>query len=138
MALVVVCFSGCAPTLTDIRNLQPCRMMLSSLPPQKVANCVVSDAMGEASLDGYWGLVTIAEREGIYNLTVFSMGGPSGELLVKPDGKGGSLIEYRSTVKRDRRRGTSVLENCKGVRRHSPCTGKIMLGKRRDGKWGLR
>ena len=99
VVLVVVCFSGCAATLTDIRNSHPSRMMFSSLPPQKVANCVVSDAMGEASGDGYWVLVTIVEREGIYNLTVFDRGGPSGELLVKPDGKGGSLIEYRSLVK---------------------------------------
>lgn len=100
MALVVGFLNGCAPTVTDIRNSNPVRMMSSPKPPQKVANCVSYEAQAEAgTLTQYWHLVNMTERDGIYNLAVVRNTLISltvmGELTVRPDGQGGSLIEYR-------------------------------------------
>ena len=75
--------------------------MSSLKPPQKIANCVAYETQAEAGTwSQYWHMVSITERDGIYNLSVIRNTITSlavmGELTVKPDGQGGSLIEYRS------------------------------------------
>jgi hypothetical protein len=103
LLILILCFNflfGCV-TVSDIRNSTPVRVMSSPQSPQKIANCVGYETQAEAgNWNKYWDIVSITELDGVYKISVVVNTITSlrivGELTIKPDAKGGSLIEYRS------------------------------------------
>ncbi len=97
--VVMIVFSilvGCAST-GDIRSSAPIKTANSQQSPKKIANCVLHDAQDEVGKlwFPYWQAPTMSEVNGAYKL-FFVSGRPVGELTVKPDEKGGSIIELRA------------------------------------------
>jgi hypothetical protein len=97
LVLGIFFIMGCAPTMSEIHNFNPSKTLISSKPPEKLANCVLYEAKNYRNLG--WGvpIMTLINREGTYYITLES--GPGalvGEVRFMPTPEGGSQVEYRA------------------------------------------
>jgi len=101
---LMLALAGCAPTLTEIRSSNPDNIIESPRSPQSLANCIYYEAQTEADkFNSFWNRIDMTEQESIYRLSLISTGGlfvtqtiPTAEVTIKPNGKGGSIVEIRS------------------------------------------
>jgi hypothetical protein len=102
VALILSVVLGCFPTLTEIRSSNPAAIIEFDKPPQPLANCIKYEAMQE--LDNsfrHWSRIDMTEQDGTVTLLFTNEAGVYGtiplyEIVIKPNGKGGSIIELRS------------------------------------------
>ncbi|MCL4502053.1 MAG: hypothetical protein M1438_09380 [Deltaproteobacteria bacterium] len=105
MRTVILCLFlflvGCAQTLPEIRASNPDTVITSARSPKSMANCLNHEVQSES-----WGRINLTEDGENYHLLISSISGsgftggtktfPVAEVLIKPDGNGGSIAEKRT------------------------------------------
>ena len=97
VALVVVCFSGCA-SLSEIRSNEPYYTLTSIKPPEELAKCIEQRIRAETG--GRWYEANLVVNREDYPNHTYRIGltlpgyTAMADILVKPSDKG-SLVEYR-------------------------------------------
>ena len=118
----VLLFTGCAPTLSEIRTSHPVTIIKSSKSPKSLANCIYYETQleGDKRWNPYWNKVDMTENNGIYHLTLSYSGGglvpqnfSTAEITIKPADKGKSIIEIRNPYQKSISESISTyIEKC--------------------------
>ena len=122
--LLVLLFmlAGCA-TVSGIRSLAPEKTLNSPLSPNEASNCVLYRAPEEVGsiMTAYYNFSRTESPKGTYQILIQAGSTPTGEVVFKPNGNGGSIISLKAAWNFWEKEALwSCIQHCASPRKTAP------------------